>query len=160
MSCQFHSNVWNRFKVNNKDTGKRHWHRSQGLRSRGTWGSSAPHRQSFLSMCSFFRRALEVPFLKEVTKNVHENKYANILFTLLLITFYQVENIKSIIYLTVSRMPWVEWTYHYQIVKLDVMLGRVWSRKFGQLIILAKMCCFFLKKREPKISPHPIQSLF
>ena len=68
----------------------------------------SPHRQSFLSMCSFFRRALEVPFLKEVTKNVHENKYANILFTLLLITFYQVENIKSIIYLTVSRMPWVE----------------------------------------------------
>ena len=49
----------------------------------------------------------------------------NILFTLLLIRFYQVENIKSITYLTVSRIPWVEWTYHYQIVKLDVMLGRV-----------------------------------
>ena len=50
----------------------------------------------------------------------------NILFTLLLIRFYEVENIQSIItYLTVSRMPWVEWTYYYQIVKLDVMLGRV-----------------------------------
>ena len=49
----------------------------------------------------------------------------NILFTLLLIRFYQVENIKSIIYLTVSRMRWDEWTYHYQIVTLDIMLGRV-----------------------------------
>ena len=45
----------------------------------------------------------------------------NMLFTLLLIRFYQVENIKSITYLTASRMPWVEWTYHYQIVKLDIM---------------------------------------
>ena len=49
----------------------------------------------------------------------------NNLSTLLLIRFYPAGNIKSITYLTVSRMPWVEWTYHYQIVKLDVMLGRV-----------------------------------
>ena len=41
------------------------------------------------------------------------------------ILFYQVENIKSITYSTVSEMPWVEWTYHYQIVKLNVILGRV-----------------------------------
>ena len=27
----------------------------------------------FLSMCPFFQRALEVLFMKEVTKNVHEN---------------------------------------------------------------------------------------
>ena len=45
----------------------------------------------------------------------------NILFTLLLIRFYQVENIKSITYLTASRMSWVEWTYHYQIVKLSCL---------------------------------------
>ena len=33
-----------------------------------------PHqKKSFLSMFPFFRRALEVPFLKDVTKNVHEN---------------------------------------------------------------------------------------
>ena len=58
-------------------------------------------------MCPLFQRALEVvPFLKEATKNVHMT--INILFTLLLIIFYQVENIKSITYLTVSRMPWVE----------------------------------------------------
>ena len=63
--------------------------------------------QCFLSMCPLFQRALEVvPFLKEATKNVHMT--INILFTLLLIIFYQVENIKSITYLTVSRMPWVE----------------------------------------------------
>ena len=86
---------------------------------------SPPIPKVFCQCALFFRRALEVPFLKEVTKNVHENEYVNILFTLLLITFYQVENIKSIIYLTVSRMPWVEWTCHYQIVKLGVMLGRV-----------------------------------
>ena len=49
----------------------------------------------------------------------------NILFILLLIKFYQVENIKSITYLAVSRIPWDEWTYHYQILKLDVMSGRV-----------------------------------
>ena len=30
-------------------------------------------RESFLSMCPFFQRALEVLFMKEVTKNVHEN---------------------------------------------------------------------------------------
>ena len=33
---------------------------------------------------------------------------SDILFTLLLIRFYQVESIKSITYLTVSKMPWVE----------------------------------------------------
>ena len=27
---------------------------------------------SFLPMCPLFRRALEIPFLEEVTKNVHE----------------------------------------------------------------------------------------
>ena len=32
--------------------------------------------QSFLSAGPFFRRALEMPFLKEVTKNVHENYYS------------------------------------------------------------------------------------
>ena len=32
-----------------------------------------PPPQSFLSMYAFFWRALEVPFLKVVTKNVHEN---------------------------------------------------------------------------------------
>ena len=32
--------------------------------------------QSFLSVCPFFLRALEVTFLKEVTKNVHENQYS------------------------------------------------------------------------------------
>ena len=47
----------------------------------------------------------------------------NILFILLLIRFYQVENIKSITYLTVSQMFWAEWAYHYQIIKLDVILG-------------------------------------
>ena len=46
---------------------------------------------------------------------------SNILFTLLLIRFYQVENIKSITYLTASRMSWVEWTHHYQIVKLNCL---------------------------------------
>ena len=40
------------------------------------------------------------------------------LFTLLLIRFYQVQNIKSITYLTVSHKPTVEWTYHYQIENL------------------------------------------
>ena len=49
----------------------------------------------------------------------------NILFTLLLIRFYQVENIIPITYLTVSRMPQVESRYHYQFVKLDVMLDNV-----------------------------------
>ena len=44
---------------------------SDPLEQDETVGSSAP--QSFLSMCPFFRRALEVPFLKDVTKNVHEN---------------------------------------------------------------------------------------
>ena len=31
--------------------------------------------QSFLSMCSLFGRALEMSFLKEVTKNVHGNQF-------------------------------------------------------------------------------------
>ena len=57
-------------------------------------------------------------------------------------------------------MLWIEWTYHYQIVKLDIMRGRVESTKFGQLLILAKTDILFLKKKETKISPHPIQSLF
>ena len=81
--------------------------------------------QSFLSMCPFFRRALEVPFLKEVNKQTKIFMKIDILFTLSLIGFYPVENIKSITYLTVSRMPWVEWTYFCQIVKLEVILGRV-----------------------------------
>ena len=37
----------------------------------GAEGSSAP--QTFLSVCPFFLRALEMLFLKEVTKNVHKN---------------------------------------------------------------------------------------
>ena len=41
-------------------------------------------------MCPFLRKALEVLFLKEVTKNVHEN------ITRLLTRFYRVENSKSI----------------------------------------------------------------
>ena len=50
----------------------------QALRSRRAGRSSAPPpppfpRESFLSMCPFFQRALEVLFMKEVTKNVHEN---------------------------------------------------------------------------------------
>ena len=36
-------------------------------------GGPPPPPQSFLSMYAFFWRALEVPFLKVVTKNVHEN---------------------------------------------------------------------------------------
>ena len=53
----------------------------QAVRSKGgvgggvAVGSSAPPSK-FLSMCPFFRRALKVPFLKEVTKNVHENEYS------------------------------------------------------------------------------------
>ena len=40
----------------------------------GTGGSPPPpSKKKFLSMCPFFRRALEVSFLKEVTKNVHDN---------------------------------------------------------------------------------------
>ena len=31
--------------------------------------------QSFLSMCPLFGRALEMSFLKEVTKNVHGNQF-------------------------------------------------------------------------------------
>ena len=34
--------------------------------------SPPPQKKSFLSMCPFFRRALEVPILKEVTNNVYE----------------------------------------------------------------------------------------
>ena len=71
----------------------------QALGTGGAGGSSAS--QSFLSMYPFF----EEPYLKEVIKNYMK---INILFTLLLIRFYQVENIKSITYLTVSRMLWVE----------------------------------------------------
>ena len=41
----------------------------------------------------------------------------NILFTLLLARFYQVENIKSITYLTVSQMPWVQQTYQHTITQ-------------------------------------------
>ena len=33
-------------------------------------------RQCFLSMCPFFQRALEIPFLKEVAKNGHGNEYS------------------------------------------------------------------------------------
>ena len=54
---------------------------SQAFRSRrgggggpgGGGGGGGPPPQSFLSMYAFFWRALEVPFLKVVTKNVHEN---------------------------------------------------------------------------------------
>ena len=44
-----------------------------GPPEQGGRGLSAPSPQRFLSMCPFSRRAVEVPFLKEVTKNVHEN---------------------------------------------------------------------------------------
>ena len=47
----------------------------QAVRSGVAVGSSAPPSK-FLSMCPFLRRALKVPFLKEVTKNVHENEYS------------------------------------------------------------------------------------
>ena len=90
----------------------------------------------------------------------------NILFTLLLIRFYQVENIKSITYLTVSRMPWVEWTYHYQIVKLDIMcqagsylenLGsfQYWPNYFRFF------CFFFFEKKGTKnlTTPYSIPFL-
>ena len=54
-----------------------YWRRdsdSSGLLEQGgAEGSSARPPESFLLMCPFFRRALEVPFLKEITKNVHEN---------------------------------------------------------------------------------------
>ena len=59
-------------------------------------------------------------------------------------------------------MLWIEWTYHYQIVKLDIMRGRVESTKFGQLLILAKIDILFLKKRNQNFTtpyPIPIQSL-
>ena len=57
----------------------------------GGQGVISPHQKNFfLSMCPFLRKALEVLFLKEVTKNVHEN------ITRLLIRFYRVENSKSI----------------------------------------------------------------
>ena len=54
---------------------------SQAFRSRRGGGGGAggarapppPPPRSFLSMYAFFWRALEVPFLKVVTKNVHEN---------------------------------------------------------------------------------------
>ena len=46
---------------------------SQACRNRGAGGSLAPPPQSFLSVCPFFRRSFEMSFLKEATKNVHEN---------------------------------------------------------------------------------------
>ena len=40
----------------------------------GCWGwQGGPPPEGFLSTRPFCRRALEVPFLKEVPKNVHEN---------------------------------------------------------------------------------------
>ena len=48
----------------------------EGTGGGGGGGGAAPPpppQKKFLSMCPFFRRALEVSFLKEVTKNVHDN---------------------------------------------------------------------------------------
>ena len=57
-------------------------------------------------------------------------------------------------------MLWIEWTYHYQIVKLDIMRGRVESTKFGQLLILAKIDILFLKKRNQNFTtPYSIPFL-
>ena len=41
----------------------------------GGWGGGRRPPKSFLSMCPFFMSPVTVVFLKEVTKNVHENQY-------------------------------------------------------------------------------------
>ena len=55
--------------------------------------------RSCLSICPFSKSPLNVPLLKEVTKNVHENQYFTLVSLkkniLLSIGFYQVENLKS-----------------------------------------------------------------
>ena len=86
----------------------------QVLQSSGGRKSSAPlpPQKSFLSMCPFFRRALEVPILKEVTNNVYEKLifYASKLQNTLLIRFYQVENIKfkTLFNSIVNALGWMD----------------------------------------------------
>ena len=70
----------------------------QALQSRGL-GGRLPTPPKFSVNVPFFSKSpLNVSFLKEVIKNVHENQYTSKLKKhniLLLIGFYQVENIKS-----------------------------------------------------------------
>ena len=77
----------------------------------------------------------------------------NILFTLLLIRFYQVENIKSITYLTVSRMPWVEQTYRHTITRSQSwMLCQAGSNleNLGSFQYWPKWFFFFFEIKETK----------
>ena len=60
-------------------------------------------------------------------------------------------------------MPWVEWTYHKQMVKLDIMKAGSDLENLGSFQYLPKLPFFvivFFEKREPEISPPPIQSFF
>ena len=60
-------------------------------------------------------------------------------------------------------MPWVEWTYHKQMVKLDIMKAGSDLENLGSFQYLPKLPFFvivFFEKREPEISPPPIKSLF
>ena len=53
-------------------------------------------------------------------------------------------------------MPWVELTYHSPIVKFDVMIVKVKSRKLRQLPISAKMGTFLEKKGTKNFTtPYP-----
>ena len=55
--------IWRKWKIMKEITGPPE-HGGQGDRY---------SRQCFLSMCLFFQRVLEMPFLKEVAKNGHGN---------------------------------------------------------------------------------------
>ena len=70
----------------------------------GGWGGGGA---VFFVNVSFFSKSPRSSALFERSNQKLHTKI-NILFTLLLIIFYQVGNIKSATYLTVLRMPWVE----------------------------------------------------
>ena len=84
----------------------------------------------------------------------------NILSTLLLTRFYQGENIESITLFNsiTNALDWIDIPLPDRKVGYYERQGRIY--KIWAASNIGQNRHFVLKKKETKISPHPIQSLF